>query len=71
LHEGGSTNSVNEKQGEEIEFASYFVAKDILVFCIFLIVLIYFVFYSSNALGHPDNAIPANPLVTPAHIVPE
>jgi ubiquinol-cytochrome c reductase cytochrome b subunit len=30
-----------------------------------------FVFYLPDALGHPDNFIPANPLVTPAHIVPE
>lgn len=71
LHEGGSTNTVNEKQGEDVEFAAYFVAKDILVFAIFLIVLVFFICYSPNSLGHPDNAIPANPLVTPAHIVPE
>ena len=30
-----------------------------------------FVFYFPNAMGHPDNYIPANPMVTPAHIVPE
>ncbi len=28
-------------------------------------------FYNPNVLGHADNYIPANPLVTPAHIVPE
>ena len=28
-------------------------------------------FFAPNALGHPDNYIPANPLATPAHIVPE
>ena len=37
----------------------------------FLIVFAVFVFYAPNYLGHPDNYIPANPLVTPAHIVPE
>ena len=31
----------------------------------------FFVFYYPNALGHTDNYIPANPLVTPTHIVPE
>jgi len=31
----------------------------------------FFVFFYPNALGHSDNYIPANPLVTPAHIVPE
>jgi quinol-cytochrome oxidoreductase complex cytochrome b subunit len=30
-----------------------------------------FLFFAPNYLGHPDNYIPANPLVTPAHIVPE
>lgn len=28
-------------------------------------------FFLPNALGHPDNYIPANPMSTPAHIVPE
>ena len=37
----------------------------------FLIVLLAFVFYAPNYLGHPDNYVKANPLVTPAHIVPE
>jgi len=36
-----------------------------------MIVLFGFVFYAPNYLGHPDNYIPANPLVTPPHIVPE
>lgn len=29
------------------------------------------VFFYPEALGHPDNNIPANPYSTPAHIVPE
>jgi ubiquinol-cytochrome c reductase cytochrome b subunit len=33
--------------------------------------LSFLVFFSPNTLGHPDNYIPANPLVTPPHIVPE
>jgi ubiquinol-cytochrome c reductase cytochrome b subunit len=36
-----------------------------------LIVFSIFVFFLPNALGHPDNYIPADPLSTPAHIVPE
>jgi ubiquinol-cytochrome c reductase cytochrome b subunit len=32
---------------------------------------LYFIFFNPNLLGHPDNYIPANPLVTPTHIVPE
>jgi ubiquinol-cytochrome c reductase cytochrome b subunit len=38
---------------------------------VFLAVFAYFVFYMPNYLGHPDNYIPADPLKTPAHIVPE
>ena len=38
---------------------------------IFLILFAFFVFYAPNLLGHPDNYIEANPLVTPTHIVPE
>ena len=37
----------------------------------FMIIFAGFVFFSPNVLGHSDNYIPANPLVTPAHIVPE
>ncbi|MET0258643.1 MAG: cytochrome b, partial [Methylobacterium sp.] len=38
---------------------------------VFLAIFAYFLFYIPNYLGHPDNYIPANPLQTPAHIVPE
>jgi quinol-cytochrome oxidoreductase complex cytochrome b subunit len=31
----------------------------------------FFLYFYPNAMGHPDNYIPANPMVTPAHIVPE
>jgi len=45
--------------------------NDGLVMIFFLILFSIFVFFMPNALGHADNYIPANPLVTPAHIVPE
>eukprot|EP00899_Mesostigma_viride_P017011 jgi/Mesvir1/25310/Mv20376-RA.1 len=45
--------------------------KDFVGFGIYLLIFAYFIFYKPNLLGHPDNYIPANPLVTPAHIVPE
>jgi ubiquinol-cytochrome c reductase cytochrome b subunit len=45
--------------------------KDGFAIAVFLLMFAAFVFYNPNALGHPDNYIPANPLVTPAHIVPE
>ena len=38
---------------------------------VFLIIFSGFIFFSPNILGHPDNYIEANPLVTPTHIVPE
>jgi len=37
----------------------------------FLLVFTYFVCFAPNALGHTDNYIKANPMVTPTHIVPE
>jgi ubiquinol-cytochrome c reductase cytochrome b subunit len=36
-----------------------------------MLVFAFFVFFQPNLLGHPDNYIEANPLSTPAHIVPE
>jgi Cytochrome b subunit of the bc complex len=47
------------------------VIKDAFALLLFLIIFAFFVFYSPNILGHADNYIEANPLVTPAHIVPE
>lgn len=71
LHENGSTNSIEEKQGQTIDFGPYLLIKDLFVFILFLIFYSILIFYYPNLLGHPDNAIPANPLSTPKHIVPE
>jgi quinol-cytochrome oxidoreductase complex cytochrome b subunit len=49
----------------------YFIFKDLVTIFAFFLVLSIFVFYYPNALGHSDNYIPANPMVTPASIVPE
>jgi quinol-cytochrome oxidoreductase complex cytochrome b subunit len=54
-----------------INFNPYYTYKDILGFIIFFIFISFFVFYIPNFLSHSDNYIPANPLVTPAHISPE
>lgn len=72
LHDKGSNNplSINEKM-DIINFYPYFVTKDLFIIWIFLIAFGYFVFFNPDYLGHPDNYIPANPLVTPPHIVPE
>jgi len=49
----------------------YFIVKDFLGLILFLIFFSIFVYFYPNILGHPDNYIEANPMVTPAHIVPE
>ena len=74
LHIPGSNNptgvSVKNKQ-DTLPFHPYFTVKDALGLAVFLIFYSYFVFYLPNYLGHADNYIEANPLATPAHIVPE
>lgn len=49
----------------------YYIFKDLLGFFIFFSILSIFLFYAPNYLGHSDNFIEANPLVTPSSIVPE
>jgi ubiquinol-cytochrome c reductase cytochrome b subunit len=74
LHQHGSNNplGIDPKSPKEIiPFHPYYTVKDLFGLGVFLIVSAILVFYWPNLLGHPDNYIPANPLVTPAHIVPE
>jgi ubiquinol-cytochrome c reductase cytochrome b subunit len=72
LHKDGSNNPTGLNTNvDTVSFFPYFYVKDLLAFCVLLIVFSFFVFYYPNALGHSDNYIPANPLVTPPHIVPE
>lgn len=74
LHSVGSNNpsGVEIKTKKDIiPFHPYFTIKDMVGFVGFFLVFGYFLFFYPNALGHPDNYIPANPMVTPAHIVPE
>ena len=72
LHEHGSNNPVGiESSSDKIPFYPYFYVKDLLAFFLLITVFAVFVFYFPNEMGHPDNYIPANPMVTPAHIVPE
>ncbi len=56
---------------DTIPFHPYYTVKDFFGIGVFLIVYCVFVFWYPNVLGHPDNYIPANPMVTPPHIVPE
>lgn len=72
LHEDGSNNplGINSKV-DKIPFFPYLIIKDIFALALFVLFFALFVYFSPNTLGHPDNYIPANPMVTPAHIVPE
>jgi ubiquinol-cytochrome c reductase cytochrome b/c1 subunit len=74
LHVPGSNNptGVSVKSSQDtLPFHPYFTVKDALGLVVFLIVYMWFVFYLPNYMGHADNYNPADPLVTPAHIVPE
>lgn len=74
LHVPGNNNpvgiSVKSKQ-DTVPFHPYYTVKDGFALALFLILFSYFIFFAPNVLGHADNYIQANPLVTPAHIVPE
>ena len=74
LHVTRSNNPTGiEPKGPQdtVPFHPFFTAKDSVGVIAFLLVYAYFVFFAPNYLGHPDNYIEANPLSTPAHIVPE
>ena len=60
-----------EANKDTVPFWPYFVIKDMFALVLILVIFMGFVGFMPNYLGHPDNYIPANPLATPAHIVPE
>ena len=72
LHQYGSNNPLGINASvDKISFYPYFYVKDLVGWVAFAVFFSIFVFYAPNVLGHPDNYIPANPMSTPAHIVPE
>jgi quinol-cytochrome oxidoreductase complex cytochrome b subunit len=74
LHVPGNNNptGVNVKsKSDTVPFHPYYTVKDGFAISLFLLLFGSFVFWFPSALLAPDNSIPANPLVTPAHIVPE
>jgi quinol-cytochrome oxidoreductase complex cytochrome b subunit len=72
IHTHGSNNPMGVSGNlDRLPFHPYFVFKDLVTVFIFLLSLTVIVFYYPNLLGHSDNYIPANPLSTPASIVPE
>jgi ubiquinol-cytochrome c reductase cytochrome b subunit len=75
LHVPGNNNptgvEVQDVEKDTVPFHPYYTIKDGFAIAVFLMVFAFFVFYAPTALGHADNYIEANPLVTPSHIVPE
>ena len=74
LHVSGSNNPLGiepKSDKDTVPFSPYYTVKDLFGLCVFLIIYAVFVFYAPNYMGHPDNYTPANPMVTPPHIVPE
>jgi quinol-cytochrome oxidoreductase complex cytochrome b subunit len=74
LHKVSSNNPLGvemKSPKDSIPFHPYYTVKDFFGIGVFLIVFMGFVFFAPNYMGHPLNYVPANPLVTPPHIVPE
>lgn len=74
LHVAGQNNPTGldlKHKSDSVPMAPYAVMKDAVGLFAFLIVFAWFVFFLPDYLGHADNYIEANPLVTPPHIVPE
>ena len=74
LHVHGSNNPLGiDPRGPQdtVPFHPYYTMKDGFGVVVFLIIYAGFTFFAPDYMGHPDNYIQANPLVTPEHIVPE
>jgi ubiquinol-cytochrome c reductase cytochrome b subunit len=74
LHVVGQNNPTGvepRSKADTLPFTPYATVKDGFAMSLFLILFALFIFYMPDALGHADNYVQANPLVTPPHIVPE
>ncbi len=74
LHMTGSNNPSGiepKDESETVTFNPFMTIKDLHGAMVFFTLFAFILFFAPNYLGHTDNYIPANPLVTPAHIVPE
>jgi quinol-cytochrome oxidoreductase complex cytochrome b subunit len=74
LHVPGNNNPTGltvKSSNDTLPFHPYYTVKDGFAIAVFLVIFAFFVFYWPDALGHADNYIEADPLVTPALIVPE
>ncbi len=74
LHVTGQNNPTGveiKSKSDSVPMTPFAVMKDLFALVVFVILFAWFVFFLPDYLGHADNYIPADPLVTPAHIVPE
>jgi len=72
LHVHGSNNPNGvTSHGDRVAMHPYFTFKDLITIFAFFLILSFIIFFYPNLLGHSDNYIPADPMVTPASIVPE
>jgi ubiquinol-cytochrome c reductase cytochrome b subunit len=74
LHEAGQNNPAGvevKSKADTVPFTPHATIKDLFATTLFVILFAVFIFFMPDALGHADNFIPANPLQTPAEIVPE
>jgi len=74
LHVPGNNNPTGvevRSSRDTISFSPYYLAKDLFAVVVFLIPVAWLAFFAPDILGHADNFIPADPLVTPPEIVPE
>ncbi|MFV2055539.1 MAG: cytochrome bc complex cytochrome b subunit, partial [Thiohalomonadales bacterium] len=73
LHHVRSSNpsGINLDDKDNIPFHPYFTLKDLFGLSVFLGIFSAFAFFMPNFVIEPDNYIPANPMMTPEHIVPE
>jgi ubiquinol-cytochrome c reductase cytochrome b/c1 subunit len=74
LHITGSNNPLGidvKSPQDTLPFHPYYTMKDSVGVCVYMLVFAILVFFAPNFLGDPNNFIPANPLQTPADIVPE
>jgi len=71
LHLVGSNNPLGVNFRLDKSLFYLYVVKDFYGLFFFFIFFFLFVYFVPNFLGHSDNYIEAEPLLTPAHIVPE
>ena len=72
IHKSNNPLGIDIKSpADMMPFHPFYTIKDLYGLGIFMIIYMYFVFFAPDFFGEPDNYIPANPMVTPPHIVPE